>query len=237
MAVTIAGASTGVNAFALVALAGEASNPAATMLINIASGKALWVDYSFYPVAFVSLQNTDRNASLESVKLAQLQGAFAVAYRQAVQAIIPISGTLYSARAAIVADAHLTLPTSPALGDTLELRYRVTDAANYWTAYVTYTGSQWDFKLDSVVAGTPTNRITVTNVGNVATLRVIVDGDDHTTYTSGGAWTQRGTTVTNSTHNTAVQVSAVWSAGAVARLTVVARTGWDAMLREAGVLP
>jgi len=86
-----------------------------------------------------------------------------------------------------------TLPGGPISGDKVELYFRKQDANNHWLAYVTYTGSQWDFKLDSVVSGTPTNRINATAVGSTDTIIIRCEGSKHYAYTAtSGTVTQRG---------------------------------------------
>ncbi len=112
-------------------------------------------------------------------------------------------------------DFYFTLPPAAA-----ELRcgfwYRASGDLNYWHAYLyrNRANTDWLARLDSVSSGTATNRISVTGVGTPNALRVVVTGDDHSLYTSadaGVSWTQRGTTITNSTHNTQAGVRAVYN--------------------------
>lgn len=111
-------------------------------------------------------------------------------------------------------ELHYALPGSPRGGDRVELWYRANGDLNYWKAYAIRSdgNSRWDFKLDSVSAGTATNRILVNTIGTTNAIRVVVSGDDHTCFTSadgGASWTQRDSTVTNSTHNTNTGMRAV----------------------------
>jgi hypothetical protein len=110
-----------------------------------------------------------------------------------------------------------TLPVSPVQGDTVWLLPRVSNFAsgNYWLALLEYTGSQWNITLYSVASHTRTPRIaTVTDIGATDGLRVEMDGDSISLYTTandGANWTQRGTTISNSTYNTATGVNVVYA--------------------------
>jgi hypothetical protein len=111
-------------------------------------------------------------------------------------------------------DFFFTLPSSPTGGDKIELRYRRQDASNYWSAYSQRNvgNTAWDFLLDEVVAGTPTNKTTVTGVGTPDAIRVVSSGSVHTVWTKATTtWTQRGTAVTDATHaaQTGLEIVAV----------------------------
>ncbi|MCA9910815.1 MAG: hypothetical protein KC519_19300 [Anaerolineae bacterium] len=108
------------------------------------------------------------------------------------------------------------LPASPIAGDSIQMWYRANGDTDYWRAEVVRNASNsaWDFKLYSVSAGIATSRISETGVGTPNAIRVVASGDDHTCSTSsdgGASWTQRGGTVTNSTHNTNTGMRAIYS--------------------------
>lgn len=95
------------------------------------------------------------------------------------------------------------LPATPYPEMRIEMRYRRQDDLNYWVAYLqrNTANSAWNFRLDSVNAGTATNRVNVSGVGTPDAVRVVTSGNSHTAYTgSGGTYTQRGTQQTNSLH-------------------------------------
>lgn len=134
--------------------------------------------------------------------------------------------TIYPA-ASTDMDARLgfTLPVSPIAGQRIVLGYRIPDAetsplTNGWVAYLQRNDSNnaWDFRLDSVVTGTATNRINVTGVGTPNAVRVVTSGNDHSAYTGtlgvdSETWTQRGAMVTNTAHNTATRCLALYMDG------------------------
>jgi len=111
---------------------------------------------------------------------------------------------------------HFTLPGSPLSGHCARLWYRAAGDQNYWEARVerSYAGTAWDFRLDSVSGAVATNRIAAAGVGSPNAIRVIVSGNEHKAYTSadgGATWTQRGSAVNNTTHNTQAGIRAVYS--------------------------
>lgn len=113
-------------------------------------------------------------------------------------------------------ELHYSLPGSPKAGQTVRLWYRASDDLNYWVAYLRRndTNTAWDARLDSVSAGTATNRIAVTGVGTPNALRAIASGSDHTLWTSadgGATWTQRGGTINNGTHAANVGLRPVYA--------------------------
>lgn len=140
----------------------------------------------------------------------------------------PSSGTNYTATADALHDIAFTLDGSPTANETIELRYRVQDANNYWTAFIERNGSNtaWDVQLDSVSASIPTNRISVTGVGTPDRLRVICDGSKHNMFTrSGISWTKRGGTVSVSHLNTETAINTTYDAGnTVSTLLSIPRT-------------
>lgn len=107
-----------------------------------------------------------------------------------------------------------TLPVTPLEGDSLWVMPRISNFANgnYWLAFLTYTGSQWNITLFSVAAFVRTSRATATNIGTTNGLRINLNGTSiilETTADGGSNWTQRGTTVTNSTYQTATGVNTI----------------------------
>lgn len=102
------------------------------------------------------------------------------------------SGDTFTGTADGIFDFFFTLPVSPSAGDEIALEYRRTDASNKWKVYFKRNvgNTAWDFLLDSVAAGTPTNRITSTGISASDALRVIVDGSIHQPYrrVAGGGW-------------------------------------------------
>lgn len=120
-----------------------------------------------------------------------------------------------------IVDFTYALPASPAAGDRIMLLYRISDASleagyNCWQAYLqrNAANSAWDFRLDSVNAGTATNRINVTGVGSPTTIRVICDGTKHNCYTlEGTTWTKRGAEVNVSWNDSATGINTIYCSG------------------------
>ena len=107
------------------------------------------------------------------------------------------------------ADANILI-TLTAAGTILTnggIRFRVVDASNYWIAYFNTVGA---FRVDSVVAGTPTNQINVVAViatSATRTVQIQIRSTSLSFYTLNSAtWTQRGSTLTSSTHQSATGV-------------------------------
>lgn len=105
------------------------------------------------------------------------------------------------------------LPGSPSAGQKIHIYYRVPNpgdqGVNCWDAYLERNAGNtaWDFKLDSLASSVATNRVSATGVGNVTTIRVMFDGNNHDCWTLvGTAWTKRGTTISNATYNTGTGV-------------------------------
>jgi hypothetical protein len=120
---------------------------------------------------------------------------------------------------------EFTLPGSPAANDEIVLQYRRLDSSNYWKATIKRNAGNtaWDFLLDSVSGGTPTNRITVTGVGTPDKLRAIANGSLHDCYTrAAGAWTKRGSQINISHQNTQVGMGIT----AVAGTTLTRVSSW-----------
>jgi len=126
----------------------------------------------------------------------------------------PVSGQPYTATADAIHDLTVTAP-NPLTGE-CALEYRVTDDDNKWRAYFNDSGA---FRLDSVLAGTPTNRINVAGAiaaGETRTIRVWTYGSLHNCYTRAGIttdWTKRGSGINLSHQNTATTIKPVAGAG------------------------
>lgn len=120
-----------------------------------------------------------------------------------------------------IIDFTYALPASPIANDIISVFYRISDASleagyNCWRAYIQRNSANtaWDFRLDSVNAGTATNRINVTGVGSPTTIRVICDGTKHNCYTlEGTAWTKRGAEVNVSWNDSATGINTIYCSG------------------------
>jgi hypothetical protein len=122
----------------------------------------------------------------------------------------------FTGTADAIHDFEFTLPGSPSAGDEISLLYRQLDANNYWKAYIKRNAGNtaWDFRADSVSAGTPTNRVNATGVGTPDCIRVICEGSVNNFYTrASNVWTKRGGTITISHQNTQTSMSIVAVAG------------------------
>jgi hypothetical protein len=113
-------------------------------------------------------------------------------------------------------EGFYTLPVSPVKGDQLWVMPRISDfsSGNYWLAHLLFTGTQWDLTLYSVATHIRTSRISATNVGATNGIAINMNGDNISLYTTangGTNWTQRGTTISNATYNTATGVNALFS--------------------------
>lgn len=118
-------------------------------------------------------------------------------------------------------DFEFTLSGAPAAHDTVSLFYRISDADleagyNCWRAYLqrNATNTAWDARLDSVNAGTATNRIAVTGVGTPDTVRAIARGTKHNLYTiAAGVPFKRGAEVDVSHNDAATGVNTIYATG------------------------
>jgi hypothetical protein len=113
-------------------------------------------------------------------------------------------------------DLLYTLPGTPLAGSQVWVCPRISDwvTGNYWAAKLVYDGAAWNINLYSVATHTPTSRIAATNIGASNGIRVNMNGDSISLWTTadGGAnWSQRGSTISNSTYNTATGVNALWT--------------------------
>lgn len=121
---------------------------------------------------------------------------------------------------------YYTLPVTPVKGTQYWVHGRISDFAvgNYWVAELVYSGTQWDITLYSVTTFTKTSRASATNIGTTNGIRIVFSGTSislWTTADNGGAWTQRDTTKTNSTYQTAKGVNAMWTSDITAGQIVI----------------
>jgi hypothetical protein len=175
----------------------------------------IFVNVSTTPM-FPTFNNNNGAGGLDYFRVRDLGGAFSTDNGIAtVDQASPATGTTFAGTANLIADLSFTLGAGSASLVGAELRYRYQDASNYWTAYIKRNAGNtaWDFFLDSVAAGTPTNRTTVTGAGTPDMVRIIADGNNHDCYTKAGStWTKRGSTVSNASLNTQTTVSPVFDA-------------------------
>jgi hypothetical protein len=105
----------------------------------------------------------------------------------------------YTATADQITDLDLTAPGT--ITTEAGLIYRKQDASNYWREYFDVLGA---YRVDSVAAGTPTNRTNVAAViavGQTRTIRVSTHGNLHDHYTfSGTTPSKRGNQLSFSTY-------------------------------------
>jgi hypothetical protein len=109
-------------------------------------------------------------------------------------------------------DFFYTLPVTPIQGDQVWLLPRISNFAsgNYFLVLLQYTGSQWNINLYTVASHTRTSIAAATNIGTTNGLRFAGSGDQvsmWTTANGGTNWTQRDTTKTNTTYQTATGVN------------------------------
>ena len=146
--------------------------------------------------------NTAENAVYERVGVTQLGSPFTTDEGIASQNVAsPTTATNYAATADQIVD--MTLTAAATILTVGGVRFRVQDSSNYWIMYFDTAGA---FKVDSVVAGTPTNRVNVAGViagSGTRTMRAIMMGSSLDFYTlNSTTWTKRGSAITNSTLST-----------------------------------
>lgn len=147
--------------------------------------------------------STNSNAwTMDNLKIVQLPAPFNTDFGIATLNIAsPADATDYTATADQELSLTLTAPGS--ITEEAGIIYRKLDADNYWRAYFDTAGA---FKVDSVSAGTPTNRINVAGVitgGATLTIRVLTNGSLHDAFTLlDTVPTKRGAQVNVSHQNT-----------------------------------
>jgi len=111
-------------------------------------------------------------------------------------------------------DIFFTVPSTPTIGDAVHLLYRYQDADNYWDAYITYNGTNWDFKLDEYLANTRTNKVSVTGISAPLGIRVMARTSKHQCYTFDGTdYTARGSAITDTSLQTETDLLAIYTSG------------------------
>jgi hypothetical protein len=164
--------------------------------------------------------------SQEYLRITTLAGIFASEYGPAsVNVASPSSLAEYTATADQIVELTITAPG--VLANEAGIRYRITDANNYWRAYFNSSGA---FRVDSVSAGVATNRINVAGViagAGTVTIRVVCEGSLHDAYTQASAtWTKRGAQLNVSHQNSSLPIAADIGAGwSVANLRSYPRSG------------
>jgi hypothetical protein len=164
--------------------------------------------------------------TIDYVMVRQLGEPFTSHYAVTSQSVdTAISGTSYTTTANAIHDLTVTAPDP--LANTCELRYRVLDDNNYWTAYFDAAGA---FKVDSVAAGVATNRISsaaAIAAGETRTIRAMCDGTKHNHYSFTSTISLLKAGETNVSHldaQTAVKpvAGAGWTLGALRSFPVTA---------------
>jgi hypothetical protein len=161
--------------------------------------------------------NVDNAGTLNFVRTALLGGIFGTDFGAATFNVtsFPMSDQVMNSSSQI--HYVFTLPGSPVAGDKVTLQYAIVDASNRWEVYLLRNAgnTNWDFRVDSVVAGVATNRINVAGIGDHTELIVRKNGNLHDFWTvTGTTTTKRGSQLNFSTHSsgTGVQVAGVGTA-------------------------
>jgi len=208
----------------------------------LASGAALWVQGGVYTsptLLFVSDRyNTNPmylypiiarlvscSIQVDNVEVVDVPSLASRELLATVYEANPANGVNYTTSADSLHCLTFTLPGAPAAGNTIGIHYRQQDATNYWHAYVSYDGAQWDFDLDKVTAGVAASLIHVDGVGTPDEIFVIAAGNEHWCFTAAAdVHTMRGTKKTDAAFNAATEVGAWYNAGTTALLESFART-------------
>jgi hypothetical protein len=118
-----------------------------------------------------------------------------------------------------------TLAASPVEGHRVRLFARVSDfsAGDFWEVVLLRNAGQWDIDLYTVATHTRTPRATAPNVGVTNGIRLIMNGDQvslWTTANGGTNWTQRDTTKTQSLYQSETGIVLLHSSGITPGLLV-----------------
>jgi hypothetical protein len=179
--------------------------------------KLYWVDEatdtsSWY--GFDSIPTTAAGGNASDIQMIEMTSFWNDLYTVAsVNVASPVAATNYTATANQV--VRLTVTAPGVLANRAGVIFRG-DATNGWIAYCDSAGA---FKVDSVAAGVPTNRINVAGViagGATATISLVMDGNLINAHTiASGAPTNRGTQINNShqasSANLMVEVGVGWA--------------------------
>lgn len=190
----------------------------ATGAYTFIDGNLAWADpvgnvNTLWPAVYAFV-NASYPFQMDYFRVADLTGAFATDTIWTLNQASPGNGTNYTGDADGI--YHLTITAPGTLANQTELRCRVLDGSNYTTVYFDAAGA---LKLDTVVAGTPTNRINVAGAittGATRTLAVITNGSKLNVYMlNGSSWAKQGSEVNVSNNDTQptlqAQIGAGWS--------------------------
>lgn len=121
--------------------------------------------------------------------------------------------------AAPSADMRIDFMYSLAAGqsESLTLRSRIDSDGNWWAVELTHilSSDTWSIDLYSVVSFVRTNRINAAGIGITNGIRINMNADTITLYTTangGTNWTSRGST-SNSLYQSDTGVNALWTSG------------------------
>lgn len=166
------------------------------------------------------ISNYDNASKVNKFWLRQLENALGTDSIATLNQTNPPNGTIYTSN--IVADAfHEMVTTCPnPLSGEAALNFKVINDSNKWKLYLNATGQ---FRLDTVSAGVPTNRLSVNSVGaagGVRTLQIRSSANLHDCYSvASGIPTKRGGTINNTHQQTTAGVSATFTDYTVSRLS------------------
>lgn len=186
-----------------------------TLFLDNATG-----DFTVNPVTVGMKRTIQRFTSAARIRI----GAFSTANADFVIDDVTTKRITLATAQVAAADSvfHLeyTLPASPVAGQTIYLFYRTSavgeELLNGWAAYIRRNdvNTNWDIRLDSIVAGVATNRINFTGIGATDAMCIITQGNNHDFYSRfTTTWTKRGSTISNATFATATGCNYAYSAG------------------------
>lgn len=163
--------------------------------------RLLWVDASSTTSPlWATIIDGGSDYTTENLGIRQLGSPFNSDFGLASLNVATPSG-LFDASANAVID--ITIATPGSLTTDVGIKFRISDANNYWIMYISSSGA---FRLDSVVAGTPTNRINVAGVisgGQTRTLRCVMHNSLLNCYTFNGTTATKQGSEINVSHNSA----------------------------------
>lgn len=139
------------------------------------------------------------------------------------------SGTQISALLTGFFDLFISTLPSPTVGASIEWRFRIQDANNYFFMHLLRNAgdTNWDVHLKKVTAGVTSTLVSVVNVNNIDVMRIRIRSGNRiqmfTRNLSNGAWTNRGTEQTDSAFSSAITVSPVYTLGTISRIVILNR--------------
>ena len=178
------------------------------------NGELRWVNLASTGNPSPVVSTNANSCNVQWVKAKLFGGAFATQNGIATLDVASPSGSYTGTADQIL---HITLTAPGTITTEAGIRFRVLDANNYNRAYF---GTSGEFKLDKVVAGTPTNLINVAAVisaGQTRKIIVTMKGTSIQASTvSGIVPTRRGADLTEGNQSTqttvATDIGAGWSA-------------------------